>query len=117
MNPVQNLIRLNPTPAVLETRPATSKDYDPTAPARDPGDPALPPWQDPLTPIVGAWSGVKIEGEDYEAKFLIEPHHRPDDAMVENTRLVTQQGEYGIKRIRPRMNRGQINGYTLELGL
>lgn len=116
MNPVQNLIRLNPTPAVLETRPASSASYNPTAPARDPNVPATGDWRDTLTPIVGAWSGIKIEAADYTATFLIEPHHRPDDAAVANTRLVTQQGDFGIQQIRPRMRFGEIDGYTLELG-
>lgn len=115
MNPVQRLIAKNPTSAVLETNPATSGDYDPTAPARDPDVPLDPEWWNTLTPIRGAWSGIKVETSDYDATFLIEPHHRPRDAAIANTRLVTQQGDYGIKAIRPRMNAGRINGYTLEL--
>lgn len=116
MNPVQRLIALNPTSAVLETIPTTSKDYDPSAPARDPNVPLDPEWWNTLTPIRGAWSGIKVETSDYDATFLIEPKDRPTDAAIENTRLVTQQGDYGIKAIRPRMNFGVINGYTLELG-
>lgn len=116
LSPVQRLIMLNPTSAVLETRPAGSGDYDPTAPARDPDQPLDEEWWNTLTPVVGAWSGIVIENADYDATFLIEAKDRPEDAAVMNTRLVTQQGDYGIKQIRPRMRFGQISGYTLELG-
>lgn len=117
MNPIQRLIALNPSSAVLDTRTAESSEYDPTAPEPDVDDEDEPAWVDVLTPLIGAFSGVKVEGADYTATLTIAAEDRPAELEPDNTRVVLQQGEYGIKAVRPRYNFGDINGYTLELGL
>lgn len=110
MTPLQELIQLNPCSVVLEVtmpegyRPQDAEDYVPGAPV--------------LFPMVGALSGVKVTGsDDFDAKLHIDAVDMPAAATIQNTRVVAQDGDYGLKRIRPRRLEGSVVGYTLELGL
>lgn len=105
MSPVQRLIQLNPTPAVIRT--TAPEGYDPGA------DEDYVPGQPIDTWLYGAYSGVKSEGEDFTATLLIET--LPPHTAVDNSRVHLEDGDYGIKHIRPRRRFGEISGYTLEL--
>lgn len=109
MTPVQSLIRLNPTSAVLVTK--TPEGYDPTS------DDDFQPGQPTYWPVIGSFSGVKLEGSDYDATLLIDAPDLPKFFSMQSTRVGLEDGEYGIKRVRTRRAFGQISGYSLELGL
>lgn len=105
MSPIQRLIRLNPVPAVIRTvapegyEPADEDDYVPGTP--------VDTW------LYGAYSGVKSDGKDFTATLTVETI--PELTSTESSRVILEEGEYGIRDIHPRRLRGQISGYTLEL--
>lgn len=109
MSPIQRLIKLNPVPCVLETRPVVK--YDPSAPGDRPQVP------ESLWPVVGAMSGVKLEGESFDATFTIDAPDKPVDLKISVSRAQFGNAEYGIKAIRPRYRFGKISGYTLGLSV
>lgn len=105
LSPIQRLIRLNPTPAVIRT--TAPADYDPAA------DEDYKPGQPFDTWLYGAYSGVKSEGSDFTATLTVET--LPPLTAADNSRVHLEDGDYGIKHIRPRRRFGVISGYTLEL--
>lgn len=109
MIPLQELIRLNPTSVVITTKEAAA--YDPSAVGdflqEDAG----------VYPVVGAMSYVKKAEDQFDAKLSIMAADMPAGFSDQNSRVVAQSGDYGVKRLRPRYLFGAVVGYTLELEL
>lgn len=107
MTPIQNLIALNPTSAVIVTM--APADYDPASEEDfQPG--GLSYW-----PLIGSYSGVKVEGDDFKAKLVIDVDDMPPHFSIQSSRVGLEEGEYGVKYARPRRRFGIVTGYTLEL--
>lgn len=107
MLPIQRLIALNPTSAVIityvpgEYDPASEEDFQPGSPVY---------W-----PVVGAFSGVKFEGDNFVATLTIDADDMPNFFAIGASRVGVQEGEYGVKFARGRRAFGEISGWTLEL--
>lgn len=107
MTPIESLIAHGPVSFVIVTQ--APQDYDPDSEADyQPGAPIY--W-----PVVGAFSGVKIEGDDFIAKVHIVAADLPPFFSIGASRVGLQEGEYGVKHARPRRRFGEVIGYTLEL--
>lgn len=109
MTPVQRIIRLNPTSAVLIT--SAPDDYNPQAE----GDYAA--GDNVYWPLTGHFTAVVQDGVNYKATLLIEPEDLPATFFdEETTRVGLEDGEYGIAEIRTRRLSGRVSGYDLRLG-
>ncbi len=110
MTPIESLIAHGPTSFVIVTQ--TPADYDPAG-AED-----FEPGAKVYWPVVGAFSGVKSEGDNFQAKAHITAEDMPEFFVVGGqTRVGFQEGEYGVAKARPRRRFGEVVGYTLELML